>query len=55
MTIASDTSSAEIGRRSKYLYSDKEVQIHGGTVTQLSALAVAIAEQQPDEWSALGR
>ena len=32
-----------------------EVQILGGTVTQLSALAVAIAEQQPDEWSALGR
>jgi DNA polymerase III alpha subunit len=32
-----------------------EVQILGGAVTQLSALAVAIAEQQPDEWSALGR
>ena len=32
-----------------------ELQILGGTVTQLSALAVAIAEQQPDEWSALGR
>jgi len=31
-----------------------EVQILGGTATQLSALAVAIAEQQPDEWSALG-
>src|SRR5260370_13416499 len=31
-----------------------EVQILGGTATQLSALAVAIAEQPPDEWSALG-
>jgi hypothetical protein len=55
MTTATDTRSAEIGRRAVNLHSDKEVQILGGTVTQLSALAVAIAEQQPDEWSALGR
>ena len=55
MTIATDTRSAEIGRRSKYLYSDKEVHVLGGKGTHLSALAVAIEEQQPDEWSAMGR
>jgi DNA polymerase-3 subunit alpha len=30
------------------------VIVLGGTASQLSALAVAIQEQQPDEWSALG-
>jgi DNA polymerase-3 subunit alpha len=32
-----------------------EVHVLGGKGTHLSALAVAIEEQQPDEWSALGR
>jgi len=31
-----------------------EVTILGGKASQLSALAVAIEEQQPDEWSAMG-
>jgi hypothetical protein len=30
------------------------VEILGGRPSQLSALAVAIQEQQPDEWTALG-
>jgi hypothetical protein len=36
------------------LHSDKEVTVLGGRASQLSALAVAIEEQQPDEWSAMG-
>lgn len=31
-----------------------EVTVIGGKASQLSALAVAIEEQQPDEWSAMG-
>jgi DNA polymerase-3 subunit alpha len=31
-----------------------EVEILGGRASQLSALAVAIAEQQPDEWTPMG-
>ena len=54
-TPATDTRPCELRLSANSLLSDKEVQILGGAVTQLSALAVAIAEQQPDEWSALGR
>jgi len=31
-----------------------EVTVLGGRASQLSALSVAIEEQQPDEWSAMG-
>jgi len=36
------------------LLSDKEVHLLGGRAAQLSALVVAIAEQQPDEWTPMG-
>jgi len=55
MTTATDTRSFEIGRRAINLHSDKEVTVLGGKGTHLSALQVAIEEQQPDEWSPLGR
>jgi len=54
MTTATDTRSAEIGRRAINLHSDKQVTVLGGKASQLSALVVAIEEQQPDEWSAMG-
>jgi len=53
-TTATDTRSLEFERRSTHLHSDKEVTILGGRASRLSALSVAIEEQQPDEWSAIG-
>lgn len=50
-TTATDTRSDELERRSDGLHSDKEVTLLGGKASQLSALMVAIEEQQPDEWS----
>jgi hypothetical protein len=50
-TPAIDSRVCELGFPVDSLLSDKEVTILGGRSSQLSALAVAIEEQQPDEWS----
>jgi hypothetical protein len=51
MTTATDTRSSELERRADHLHSDKEVTVLGGKASHMSALMVAIEEQQPDEWS----
>ena len=54
-TPDTDTRPCELRLSANSLLSDKEVTLLGGKGTHLSALAVAIEEQQPDEWSPLGR
>jgi hypothetical protein len=48
MTTATGTRSAEMGRRSRLLHSDKEIVPLGGRGTHLSALAVAIEQRRDD-------
>ena len=53
-TPATDTRPCELRLSANSLLSDKQVTVLGGKASQLSALVVAIEEQQPDEWSAMG-
>jgi hypothetical protein len=56
MTVATDTRSAEMERRSKYLHSDKEITPMAGSGARLSALSVAVEERrgEPAPWAAQG-